>query len=85
MKYYRNVKVKDDPTVNRKEEDEFDELDVRGGFEFPASKDVPLIESADEDEVEEIELEEEGEFELDEEEVFEIEAPIDLDDDDDDF
>jgi DNA-directed RNA polymerase subunit beta' len=86
MKYYRNVKVKDDPTVNRKEEDEFDELDVRGGFEFPASKDVPLIEPLDEDEeIGEIELEEESEFDLDEEEVFEIEAPIDLEDEDDDF
>ena len=46
MKYYRNVKVAEDATVNRKEEDEFDEFtDIRGGLDLPAPRDVPGIEA----------------------------------------
>jgi DNA-directed RNA polymerase subunit beta' len=45
MKYYRNVKVAEDATVNRKEEDEFDEFtDIRGGLDLPAPRDVPGVE-----------------------------------------
>ncbi|MEZ5346861.1 MAG: DNA-directed RNA polymerase subunit beta' [Pyrinomonadaceae bacterium] len=33
MRYYRNVKVDDDPTINQKEVSEFDHLDIRGGVE----------------------------------------------------
>ena len=58
----------------------------RGGFEFPVSRDVPLVESLDgDDEGDEIELSDEEEFELDEEEVFEMDDSADLNVDDDDF
>src|SRR5690349_24548386 len=46
MKYYRNVKVDYDPTENRKEEDEFDEMyDIRGGIELPMPVDVPGVDT----------------------------------------
>jgi DNA-directed RNA polymerase subunit beta' len=89
MKYYRNVKVAEDPTVNRKEEDEFDEYDVRGGLDLPAPANIPLVEPSDYDEddeaAEEIELADDESFELDEEEVFEMEDSMDLDEIDDDL
>jgi len=47
MKYYRNVEVPPDPTENRKEEDEFDEMDlIRGGLDLPPL-DVPGIDTDD--------------------------------------
>ena len=46
MKYYRNVEVPPDPTENRKEEDEFDEMSdyIRGGIDLPPL-DVPGIDT----------------------------------------
>ncbi|MEQ1645183.1 MAG: hypothetical protein ABL959_17165, partial [Pyrinomonadaceae bacterium] len=43
MKHYRNVEIAYDPTQNRKQEDEFDEMGdmIRGGLP------MPLIEPAD--------------------------------------
>lgn len=37
MKHYRNVEIAFDPTQNRKQEDEFDEMGdmIRGGFDLP--------------------------------------------------
>jgi DNA-directed RNA polymerase subunit beta' len=47
MKYYRNVEVPPDPTENRKEEDEFDDMDlIRGGLDLPLP-DVPGIDTDD--------------------------------------
>ncbi len=44
MKYYRNVKVDFDPTVNQKEEDEYDDfVALTGGIELPPAS-VPLVE-----------------------------------------
>ncbi len=68
MKFYRNVKIDHDPTVNQKETDEFDEYDqLRGGL-LP-SVDIPLVESDDIDD--DIELEDDfatdEEFDLDDE------------------
>jgi len=46
MKYYRNVEVPPDPTENRKEEDEFDEMDyIRGGIDIPMPNDIPGIDT----------------------------------------
>jgi DNA-directed RNA polymerase subunit beta' len=66
MKYYRNVEVPPDPTENRKEEDEFDEMGeyIRGGIDLPLPADVPGIDTDDgydeaEEELDEISLEEE--------------------------
>ena len=59
MKYYRNVEVPPDPTENRKEEDEFDEMaDIRGGFDIPLPANMPGVEADDDLEIdEEIEAE----------------------------
>jgi DNA-directed RNA polymerase subunit beta' len=48
MKYYRNVEVPPDPTENRKEEDEFDEMSeyIRGGIDLPPLE-VPGIDTDD--------------------------------------
>jgi len=69
MKYYRNVEVPPDPTENRKEEDEFDEMGdlIRGGFDLPLPADVPGIDTDDgydeaEEELDELSLEEEEVF-----------------------
>ena len=68
MKFYRNVKIDHDPTVNQKETDEFDEYDqLRGGL-LP-SVDIPLVETDEIDD--DIELEDDfatdEEFDLDDE------------------
>ncbi|MEZ5306205.1 MAG: DNA-directed RNA polymerase subunit beta' [Pyrinomonadaceae bacterium] len=42
MKYYRNVKVDDDPTINRKPPQELDEFSIRGGGFMT---DIPLVKS----------------------------------------
>ncbi|MBA4121858.1 MAG: DNA-directed RNA polymerase subunit beta' [Acidobacteria bacterium] len=80
MKYYRNVKVDFDPTVNQKEEEELDEFPLAvGGFTLPPLKDVPGIEADDFEEVEEPD-----EFAIDEEEeVFDLDAALEIDDVDD--
>jgi DNA-directed RNA polymerase subunit beta' len=47
MKYYRNVEVDYDPTMNKKEEREYDDIPIiTGGLDLPDnSMDVPLVES----------------------------------------
>jgi DNA-directed RNA polymerase subunit beta' len=79
MKYYRNVKVDFDPTVNQKEEEELDEFPLAvGGFTMPTIADVPGIEPEDFDE----EVEELTDFDSEEEEVFELEDTLEIDDED---
>lgn len=57
MKYYRNVQIAYDPTENRKQEDEFDEMGdyIRGGMEIPIPPEITGTEDTDEgyDEAEE--------------------------------
>ena len=81
MKYYRNVKVDFDPTVNQKQEEEFDEFPLTtGGLDLPAPRDVPGIEVDDFDEVEDNVTDE---FEIEDDEVFdEDELDLVVDDDD---
>ena len=52
MKYYRNVRVAYDPTENRKQEDEFDEMNdyIRGGIDLPVAATLPDVEDVDFDE-----------------------------------
>ena len=85
MKHYRNVKIAYDPTVNQKEEDEFDEYDqLRGGL-LPAPADIPLVEPDDTDEIEvDDDIELEDEFASDEELDLDDDS-LELADDDDDF
>jgi len=68
MKYYRNVEVPPDPTENRKEEDEFDEMNeyIRGGIDLPPLE-VPGIDTDDgydeaEETLDDLSLEEEEVF-----------------------
>jgi DNA-directed RNA polymerase subunit beta' len=77
MKYYRNVKVEYDPTVNQKKEEEYDDFPlISGGLDLPVPMDVPGIESDDFDEIEGIDvLDSEQEFTLDD--SLEIEDEID--------
>ncbi len=78
MKYYRNVKIDFDPTVNQKPEEEFDEFPLTtGGMDLPAPRDVPGVEAEELDEVEDID-----EIEIEEDE---LELVADDDDDDDDI
>ncbi len=67
MKFYRNVKVDVDPTVNQKEADEFDEYDqLRGGL-LP-SVDIPLVDADTDDDIElEDDFATDEEFDLDDE------------------
>jgi DNA-directed RNA polymerase subunit beta' len=87
MKYYRNVEVEYDPTMNKKEEREYDDIPIiTGGMDMPdASLDIPLVES----DLDGFSIEEgEDSSYMDEpEEVFEMEAVDDplIDDLDDDF
>jgi DNA-directed RNA polymerase subunit beta' len=85
MKYYRNVKVAEDATVNRKEEDEFDELaDIRGGIDLPI-RDVPGVEIEETDEGYDEAEETLDEISLEHEEVFDDSAELIVDEIDDDF
>ncbi|HEX8286466.1 MAG TPA: DNA-directed RNA polymerase subunit beta' [Pyrinomonadaceae bacterium] len=85
MKYYRNVKVAEDATVNRKEEDEFDELaDIRGGIELPHF-DIPGVEPEDTNEGYDEAEETLDELSLENEEVFDDSADLVIDEIDDDF
>ncbi|MGI8642091.1 MAG: hypothetical protein ACR2MG_19340, partial [Pyrinomonadaceae bacterium] len=80
MKYYRNVKVDYDPTVNRKQEEEYEDFPLTtGGLDLPAIRDVPGVEVDEFDEIEDVP----DEFEI-EEEIFD-EAAIELIEDDDDL
>ena len=46
MKYYRNVKVDYDPSVNRKQEEEYDEITaMTGGLDLPNPPNVPGVEA----------------------------------------
>ncbi len=78
MKYYRNVKVDHDPTMNQKTPDEYDEEFpiVVGGMDLPMPMDVPGVEADGfDDEVEDLEdFEEELELDADEEAAFESES-----------
>jgi hypothetical protein len=81
MKYYRNVKVDFDPTVNQKEEEELDEFPLAvGGFNIPSPADVPGIDTDEGyDEAEETL----DEFALEEEEVYDDSIDLEIEDDDD--
>jgi hypothetical protein len=84
MRFYRNVLVDYDPSVNQKREEEMDEFPIiTGGLDLPI--DIPLIESGGEDEVDEpMPIDE---YAMDTEEVFEMDDSsmelVELDDDDD--
>lgn len=88
MKYYRNVKIAEDATVNRKEEDEFDELaDIRGGIDIPLMADIPGIGADDSDTDAGYDEAEEtlDEISLENDEVFDDSADLVIDEVDDDF
>jgi DNA-directed RNA polymerase subunit beta' len=88
MKYYRNVKVDHDPTMNQKVTDEFDEEFpvLTGGLDLPQPLDMPGVSDDFEDDLDDIEdYEEETELDLETEEVFEADAAIDDLGDDEDF
>jgi hypothetical protein len=79
MKYYRNVKVEYDPTVNQKKEEEYDDFPlISGGLDLPVPMDVPGIDAIDDfDEIEEIDdLDLEEELTLDDDSL-EIEDEVD--------
>jgi len=87
MKYYRNVKVDADATENRKEEDEFDELEnIRGGLDIPGL-DVAGIGDDFEEEIDDIDdFGDEETLDLEAEPVLEADPAFDEDfDDDEDF
>ena len=81
MKYYRNVKVAYDPTENRKQEDEFDEMNdyIRGGIDLPAPEPLPEIDVDFDDDLD-------GDDLVDDEsvEVFDIDEAMKIDADADD-
>jgi DNA-directed RNA polymerase subunit beta' len=77
MKYYRNVEVLRDPTENRKQTDEFDELEtIRGELDLPILGSIPGVGDAD--------IEEEVEVEADDVEDFDIDEAMEIEIDDDD-
>ena len=82
MKYYRNVKVADDATMNQKKEEEFEDFPlVTGGLDLPQPIDVPGIDTDEGyDEAEETI----DEFALEEEPVFDDSTDLDLGEDFDD-
>lgn len=78
MKYYRNVAIPHDATINQKEEEELDEYPLAvGGYNLPPIADVPGIEAEDFEE----EIEESEDF-ISDEEVFELEDSLDIEDED---
>ena len=79
MKYYRNVKVDYDPTVNQKEEEELDEFPLApSGFVIPQMADVPGIDLEDFEE----DTEESGDLMVDDDddESFELENSLEIED-----
>jgi hypothetical protein len=91
MKYYRNVKVDYDPTVNQKAEEEYEEYTaLTEGLNLPSPANVPGVEAdleteEPEEEIEEIEDDLDMEMDLEEELVEADDSIADLDDIDDDF
>jgi len=80
MKYYRNVKVEYDPTVNQKKEEEYDDFPIiSGGLNLPVPIEVPGIELDDFEDVEAID-----EF-ASEEEVFKLDDSLEVEDETDDL
>jgi DNA-directed RNA polymerase subunit beta' len=82
MKHYRNVEISPDATENRKEADEFDEIEtIRGGLDIPILGGVPGID--DGDLAEDFDGDGEENFDLEGTEEFDIDEAmkIDLDDD----
>jgi DNA-directed RNA polymerase subunit beta' len=71
MKYYRNVKVDYDPTMNQKVVDEYDEEFpiVTGGMDLPLPMDVPGVEIDEFEEIDDLDDFEDEEIELDTEEI----------------
>jgi DNA-directed RNA polymerase subunit beta' len=46
MKYYRNVKIADDPTMNQKREEDYDDFStMTGGLDIPLAADVPGVDT----------------------------------------
>ncbi len=85
MKYYRNVKIADDPTMNQKREEDYDDFStMTGGMDLPQPLDVPGVDTDEGyDEAEETL----DEFSLENEEVFDeaLVPDIEIEDVDDDF
>ena len=80
MKYYRNVQVSPDSTENRKEADEFDDIEtIRGGLDIPMLGNIPGIGDGDFDEADEME---DGGLDLEGTEEFDIDEAMKIDDDD---
>jgi hypothetical protein len=86
MRYYRNVEIDYDNTVEKKQERDYDDIPIiTGGIDLPdSSLDIPLVE-ADLDGFSVEEAVDEDAFISDAEEVFETEALADDLDVDDDF
>ena len=79
MKYYRNVKVEHDPTVNQRVEEELEEYAaMTEGLNLPSPSNVPGVE-AEVEEAEEVEVEEIDEdldLELDDDDLVEVEDSL---------
>ncbi len=45
MRFYRNIKVDDDPTIDIRVPEEFDELSIRGGMDINKPTNIPLVET----------------------------------------
>ncbi|MEZ5427553.1 MAG: DNA-directed RNA polymerase subunit beta' [Pyrinomonadaceae bacterium] len=87
MKYYRNVKVEFDPTINQKAEEEYEEYTaLTEGLNLPSPSNVPGVETendVEEPEEEEVEVDEEDDLDVNLEEMVEVDDSDDFDDDDD--
>ncbi len=85
MKYYRNVKVEHDPTVNQRVEEEMEEYAaMTEGLNLPSPSNVPGVESEDEPETVEVEeIDDDLDLELDDDDLVEVEDSLDDFDDDD--
>jgi len=87
MKYFRTVKVASDATENRRQEDEFDEMNdyIRGGIDLPlpaALADVDDGAFVDDDIEDDIDLDAE---ETETDEVFDIDEAMKIEVEDDDL
>ena len=84
MKHYRNVEIAYDPTQNRKQEDEFDEMGdmIRGGLPMPLIEPVEIDDGAFIDEDVDIDLDLDGP-EIEAEEAFDIDEAMKIEVEDD--